>query len=1086
MAEKIDKPFYVNPTGLGGPRDLEVSPPFIFPGVTASMFPLQANISRLTDYCDTYLNMDIPDDIVHYFPALPYVYLAVINYGKLSPLLFSAQNTGWVAQDEVLFLIPLEVWRREGKKMVFKEWACVSPFIFVNNTVSLTTGREVYGWAKVLGHVDKNKSTWLKDPTAPLRVFGLSAPVFAKEYAGKREENRVLLEVERAAPASFSTLPPDPSRSALLGLPDAAKAWLGLAGSALDMATAWPVRGYRTTRSVRSTLEMTKAAAGQVLRLFPNPLRRTLVDKTAASELGFGRMAEAFANQITLKQFREAGDPDNACYQSLVSSRMGLDRMNRWGLLGDYSVLFGDPSGGYSIRLHQYEAYPIVDSLGLKVQRIEKAENAHAAILKPVFPFWTDVDLYYDKGKTICSRHRGLFNDSNGSLWQAGSPGKPVPEAPKPPHGPHFANPAEPLGAQETPPPAPQPPMPEPEQADSGKPIPYNTVRGGSTQAIAGPFHFPDATLQVYPLLATRDKLNEFIDNYLNTSLNSGGGRESGLWFEPFGDYVYLMLESVGSVEGVMWSETNNIGWWADKSVSFCVPVKMFKDRKFHSLALLTPYRFANDNRAVITDREINGRISVMSTIKGLPDVWLEESGPVKERKFLELSTETFPALDVGVKSESTVLLQINGDLAEDVYNGPRWRLVGERWRAPLLGELKRKTDYIEDHPALINRSKALALQILALKAPINWLNLKQYRDAEDPSRACYQSLVNVSRSIERVFDIREIEDRLFVRITDLPDFPIVKTLGLQVMSVTSRERVEQILQPIRPFWMRVSIKENLGETLAWQVERNAWNFTEAMPQEHAQGALRVGESLLDKLQPQRLQQQTIRWLFSALSEETQEIQDKLSAFTEQASKKLLAEFTSSQASRTRRKSKAPPCNSTTEVVVVESLKLAGENLLPAEKLKKLKKLFRSISTNDLYEVVEALTYWLAQAGVSISPKRFSAAEARKWLAELDDLQTVIEPILSDEWENWGDPRWLKTGANDQRLPRKPDFCFPHDTFQRDSLFGGLLNEKELEDLKAGHIKYEDFEKGLITLNGLRLVEGRWVRYEPPAKQTLE
>ena len=46
---------------------------------------------------------------------------------------------------------------------------------------------------------------------------------------------------------------------------------------------------------------------------------------------------------------------------------------------------------------------------------------------------------------------------------------------------------------------------------------------------------------------------------------------------------------------------------------------------------------------------------------------------------------------------------------------------------------------------------------------------LKQFRDVVDPAKACYQSLVRVSRAFEEVVDLREIEETLRVRIHDFP-----------------------------------------------------------------------------------------------------------------------------------------------------------------------------------------------------------------------------------------------------------------------------------------------------------------------------
>src|ERR1700744_659495 len=107
----FQKPLYLSPLGDPQLNRLTVSPPFLFRNVTARVFPLRANMAMLTTFCDNYLNMDIPDTIVHYAPALPYVYLMILNYGSMSPASVQAQNAGWVGQHEVTFTVFLQRWR---------------------------------------------------------------------------------------------------------------------------------------------------------------------------------------------------------------------------------------------------------------------------------------------------------------------------------------------------------------------------------------------------------------------------------------------------------------------------------------------------------------------------------------------------------------------------------------------------------------------------------------------------------------------------------------------------------------------------------------------------------------------------------------------------------------------------------------------------------------------------------------------------------------------------------------------------------------------------------------------------------------
>ena len=118
-------------------------------------------------------------------------------------------------------------------------------------------------------------------------------------------------------------------------------------------------------------------------------------------------------------------------------------------------------------------------------------------------------------------------------------------------------------------------------------------------------------------------------------------------------------------------------------------------------------------------------------------------------------------------------------------------------------------------HADEVATAKSLALEVLAHRAPVNRLTMKQYRDAADMERACYQAAVLTERSLTRVYDIREIEQRVHVRINRVPGHPIVEALGLKVKSVDSNGgNVIDNLQPIRPFWMHVAVKEELGKTI--------------------------------------------------------------------------------------------------------------------------------------------------------------------------------------------------------------------------------------------------------------------------------
>jgi hypothetical protein len=211
----------------------------------------------------------------------------------------SAQNVGWVSQHEVTFTVPLEWWRRENGQLVFKDWACVSPFIFVDDQMSLTTGREVYGWPKILATVDADLPPWTTNPLAGERLFSLSVPVFPKLYAGKHEEPRVLVQIDRTAPPTYSTMPFDPNNpwNPLTAMADAARAWLGMTQEAFEILWA---RAIALRGTARHELDLEMSAG----RHQHDPLAPELLVAGHAKARNRRQAERRNGREHTLKQFR--------------------------------------------------------------------------------------------------------------------------------------------------------------------------------------------------------------------------------------------------------------------------------------------------------------------------------------------------------------------------------------------------------------------------------------------------------------------------------------------------------------------------------------------------------------------------------------------------------------------------------------------------------------------------------------------------------------------------------------------------------------------------------------------------------------
>lgn len=603
-----------------------------FEGVTLRMFPLRANPHRLKQFCDRYLN--IAPQIAHFRPAGPFVFLMAINYGRMSA---EAVHSQWIAQREFMFTIPLE-WHEVGSdgRKVFKDWASVSPFIFVDDPLSIKAGREVYGWPKVLARMKPDVNSWMQDPRADRRLLSLETLLPSQKlYAGQPMTNRVLLEVDQVASQAAVRLPPEPFQM-------------------FEPLARLPLTMMRSYASVWET-------SVRVARLWS---RNASVRKRTASVSPLDlfqqcigvRGLSAVANTINLKQFRgarpddgktlpagTAADPGLACYQSLVNAKMRFERFNGGGLMGSLEALRGDASGGFRIRVHRHGAYPIVESLGLAPDATSHRRHADIDILRPMAPFWMSFDFSYDLGERICWR-----NEMEPDKWwtrETADGRRGVPQS-----------------------------TPEckcvPVKAST--PLNYNTSLGPIASPMVGPFDFFDTNVRVLPLLARypdgeriaqsgQPDLDLLLD-VLRTSAVAEVGKANPMSLDaqiyprlddPTSDEKRTLVFMICTNRSSMSSEANDVGWWAKQSISFAYLIKgcftNADETVNYSRYWLAPvFGLADSPLAVTTGREVAGLNTHLAEIKNGVDPWLEDGGAHANRRLMSVHAPLFPAGGVG------------------------------------------------------------------------------------------------------------------------------------------------------------------------------------------------------------------------------------------------------------------------------------------------------------------------------------------------------------------------------------------------------------------------------------------------------
>lgn len=779
---------------------LPIKPPFVFNGMSARVFPLRAHLGTLQRVCDGLLNF-VPPQAGYFRVPVPYVFMMVLDYGQVAE---AVARIGWFAQIEVFFMVPVEWYKLIGGQWVFHDWAVVTPYVFVDDEFSVPLGRTVYGFPKVLATVTQTSSAWIKDTSAPVTLARVETDVFPETYSGTDIESRVFLEIERNTISNFRV----PFDAASPVMP-----WSMMSHIADAMA------GFgRDAMWLAQSMRIAPVNPGAYPGVLPEMLQR-MMPWFAPSGKGFVQ------NSLNLKQFRRSQTPSDICYQSLTNGQMEVTAFNGGGLLGEYPVLMGDLSGGHTVRLYEYPSLPIVRTLGLEVHREWLGAEGKVDELKPVMPFWIDVDIRYDHGENLAWR-------TDDRVWRDGA-GKPF----------------------------------DPQPTDSAAEAPaFNSTVTTAIDEIAGPFEFSDATVRVLPLLAEKAKLQSFVDQYINIPLGSPieapmpmrdgkpvectvrqkDGTEERLRFRVWSRdpelmkkvnpgserlaYVYLMVSSFGSVI----STTNNVGDWTKYQLSFMIPVKFErlngrKQWELVGVGLVPAFSFVDNCIAAIARLEVQGFQATVANFYKPESVWLSDEVELSanpKQTLLRVDTEVWPALGQGQKATILPVIEISqGDPGAGLGDAPD---AAWKWSGTLRSELLAKKYTKADHPDPLKIGRALALELLGKQMPFTAYSLKQFRDAADPARACYQSLVRVPREIKELLDVREIEETLVVRIHNYPSLDIAGTLGLIATgSPEGGSGIVSSAQAIRPFFLRGNLYEPLAQRLGWRAGQMDWTLDE-------------------------------------------------------------------------------------------------------------------------------------------------------------------------------------------------------------------------------------------------------------------
>jgi hypothetical protein len=364
--------------------DAQFPPPYRFPRVQILSFTLQADLVALKFLCDRMLNIGSPEERgFEYRPVLPFVQLEMLHYprmeygggdpGVAAAMAADPLSLDYTSQDEcyVKMFVMKHVWVG-GWLVPDGELAVFCPFLLVNNTWSAFSGRDVMGFPKLFGVFEP-----------PVRAFFAYLTGTATDPASLDIEQRKL--IQRALPSK----------------PTADGEWGPQTRAALDdfLKKSKMLSGNPNTDPVQiapQTLTALKLDPGHFRPTQPptakvrtlafenfNPNskaclcsvvsieKKTLEERASVGQAG-GNGEEAptwpwwgtivgllrsrrhsvsqsqfhdlksVTQSVQVKQFRDPGDPEKACYQTIIGSRITLETIESAGFLPDVWVTITD------------------------------------------------------------------------------------------------------------------------------------------------------------------------------------------------------------------------------------------------------------------------------------------------------------------------------------------------------------------------------------------------------------------------------------------------------------------------------------------------------------------------------------------------------------------------------------------------------------------------------------------------------------------------------------------------------------------------------------------------------------------------
>ena len=294
-------------TGLPGYVDSAIGlpvfrGPYLQQDTEMAVLFFHADFARLSALCDQYLTVP-GEGQAKYVPLTSQV---AVVFARMQATSGDERDRqiGRLPETEVSFWILTVAMKKVGGIFVPDHLAWFLPFLFVDESNVIATGREVYGFNKQAGQI--RKPTSIQRPEFSLDVVGIQE--FRPEAEGTVERLLDMRQVDRAVDE-------EPS-------------------------------------GVWHSLEHARAA------ITPEILKTLMTDsKNKAAEIATLLVTHQM-RLVFLKQFRDAVNTQQACYQAIIEAPLLVQTFRQ----GDFLT------GKYDLHVNRLDSHPLAATLGLQLE----------------------------------------------------------------------------------------------------------------------------------------------------------------------------------------------------------------------------------------------------------------------------------------------------------------------------------------------------------------------------------------------------------------------------------------------------------------------------------------------------------------------------------------------------------------------------------------------------------------------------------------------------------------------------------------------------------------------------------------------